>query len=78
MSTADVISTIGVLFILIAFFGLSIKWFDAEDKIYLWLNIMGAGLACWGSWLIPAWPFVVLEAVWASVALITLVRLRNN
>ena len=31
-------------------------------------NLVGAGLACWSSYLIGFLPFVVLEGVWALAA----------
>jgi hypothetical protein len=38
------------------------------------LNLVGAGLACYSSWLIGFMPFVVLEGVWAIAALAGLAR----
>jgi hypothetical protein len=38
------------------------------------MNIAGAGLACWSSWIIAFMPFVVLEAVWCLVAAAALVK----
>ena len=46
--------------------------------MYSALNVAGAGIACYASWLIAFWPFVVLEAVWALVGLVALVSPRNR
>jgi hypothetical protein len=37
-------------------------------------NFLGASLACYSSYLVAFMPFVVLEGVWAAVALVALVR----
>lgn len=68
MVPADYINTAGVSLILLAFLLLQMKKVTAENRLYLLLNFTGAGLACYGSILIEAWPFVVLEGVWALVA----------
>ena len=74
MTTPDYINTIGVSLILLAFLLLQLKRVHATNTIYLLLNAAGAGLAAYGSFLIKAWPFVVLEGVWALVAVISLVK----
>lgn len=78
MSTSDLISTIGVVLILAGFFGLIMKWLTADKPLYLWLNAIGAGLACYGSFLIPSWPFVILEGTWSLVAFFGLIRKFNS
>ena len=45
-----------------------------NGRVYLLMNFFGAGLSCYGSWLINAIPFVVLEGTWALVAITGLVR----
>lgn len=74
MPIPDLINTIGVSLILLAFLLLQLKKVDAQALSYLLLNAVGAGLACYGSVLIKAWPFVVLEGVWSLVAVTGLVR----
>lgn len=71
---ADIINTLGVSLILLAFLLLQIKKVTFTDKLYHILNLAGAGLACYGAVLIDAMPFVVLEAIWAIVALIGLIK----
>lgn len=72
MTFPDLINTIGVTLILLAFFLLTIGKVQQRDKLYNLLNFSGAGLACYGSVLIHAIPFIVLEGVWALVALYAL------
>jgi hypothetical protein len=74
MPVADVINSVGVSLILIAFFLLTLKKVDAQNVYYNLLNLIGAGLACYGSYLIKSIPFVVLEAIWSLVALYGLIR----
>lgn len=74
MTTPDIINTSGVSLILLAFLLLQLKRVSATNTAYLLMNAVGAGLAAYGSFLIKAWPFVVLEGVWALVAVISLVN----
>ena len=70
----DIINTIGVSLILIAFFLLTIRKLKGTSVVYYLLNIVGAGLACYGAWLISVIPFVVLEGAWALVAVVGLMQ----
>lgn len=74
MTFADIITTLGVSLILLAFLLLNIKKVRPTDKSYHLLNLVGAGLACYGAVLISSIPFVVLEAIWAAVAIYGLIR----
>jgi len=74
MSTPDIIATTGVIILLIAFFLNLNKKVSANSYYYIVSNIVGAGLCCFSSYLIRFYPFVVLEAIWASVALMSLFK----
>jgi hypothetical protein len=74
MSAPDIINSFGVFLILIAFFLLTLKKVNAQNVYYNLLNLTGAGLACYGSYLIKAMPFVVLEAIWCMVAFYGLLK----
>jgi hypothetical protein len=72
MKASDILASIGVIILLIAF-GLNLyKKLPAERKIYGLLNFIGAGICCFASYLISFYPFIVLEGVWAFVALLSL------
>ncbi|OPY11172.1 MAG: hypothetical protein A4E67_00286 [Syntrophaceae bacterium PtaB.Bin038] len=74
MDAATWIGSLGVALLLLAFF-LSLFRFIAQDGYAcIGMNIAGAGLACWSSWMIAFIPFVVLEAVWCLVATAALAR----
>jgi hypothetical protein len=72
MKTPDILASIGVIILLIAFVLNLYKRLKQESKLYGLLNLIGASICCLSSWLISFYPFVVLEAVWALVALLSL------
>jgi hypothetical protein len=74
MEFNDLIGTIGVGMILLAYFLSTFKLLSSTSTLFFLLNIVGAGLACYASWLIKYWPFVILEGVWCLVSLIGLMR----
>jgi hypothetical protein len=74
MDAPTLVGSLGVALLLLAFF-LNLFGFLAQDApVYIGMNIAGAGLACWSSWVIAFIPFVVLEAVWCLVAAAALVK----
>jgi uncharacterized membrane protein len=73
MST-ELINAVGVGMILIAFFLLTFKIVNQESKIYLLLNIFGAGIAGYGAYLLKSNSFVVLEFTWTLVSIISLIK----
>ncbi len=70
MNYNDIIGTIGVGLILIAFFCSTFNWISGKSKLFFIMNIVGAGLACYASYLINFWPFVILEGVWFLVSVV--------
>lgn len=72
MSMPDIIATTGVIILLVAFFLNLNNRVSANSYYYIVSNIVGAGLCCLSSYLIRFYPFVVLEAIWASVAIVSL------
>ena len=65
----DIIGTIGVGLILLAYFLNTSKLLPKDGKMFYVLNIIGAALACYASWLINYPPFVILEGAWVLVSL---------
>lgn len=74
MTYTDVISTIGVSLILLAFFLNTFKYISDTGKLYFLLNIFGGAFACYGSVLLNSLPFIILEGTWSVVALIGLIK----
>jgi len=60
--------------ILLAYFCSIFGWINGKGKLFFLLNIVGAGLACYASWLINYWPFVILEGTWLLVSVIGLIK----
>lgn len=74
MSFTDIISTIGVSLILLAFFLNTFSYLSATHKWYFILNILGGAFACYGSYLLQSIPFIILEATWTIVAVLGLIK----
>lgn len=74
MTYTDIISTIGVSLILLAFFLNTFKYISDTGKLYFVLNIIGGAFACYGSVLLNSLPFIILEGTWSIVALIGLIK----
>ena len=71
---ATIVGFAGVALLLVAFFLNLLSYLRADDRIYLCLNLVGAALACFSSYLIDFMPFVLLEGTWSTVAAIALGR----
>jgi hypothetical protein len=69
MSFSSIVGTIGVGLLLGAYF-LHLFGYIRQGRLYILLNIIGAGLSCYASVLIRYWPFVVLEGCWVLVSLL--------
>lgn len=78
MEASDIIATVGVSLLLIAFFLQSLKVIKTESMTYGLLNLFGAAIAGYASYLIPFMPFVILEMVWSAVALYGLIKLLSK
>ena len=72
MKLSDVLASSGVIILLIAFLLNLYKKLPAQSKVYTLMNFIGAVLCCISSVLIRFYPFIVLEAIWASFALLSL------
>ena len=73
MAYNDLIGTIGVGLILMAYFLDTAKLLK-DRKLFFVLNILGAGLACYAAYLIGYLPFVILEGTWTLVSIYGLMR----
>ena len=74
MSFSEIMGSLGVAMLLLAFILNMLKIIKTESLSYLLLNFIGAGIACFASYLISYFPFVILEGVWAVVSLVSLVK----
>jgi hypothetical protein len=74
MKLSDIIASLGVIILLIAFLLNLYKKLPASSKTYSLLNFVGAGICCLASYMIKFYPFVILESIWAFVALVSLFK----
>lgn len=74
MNTNDIIGTIGVGTILLAYFLNIFSWIKKDGVLFYLMNIIGASIACYTSYLIHYIPFVILEGTWAIVSIMGLVK----
>ncbi len=74
MSTEDIIGTIGVSLILIAYFLNIFSLIKKDGILFYMLNIFGGAIACFSSYLIEFWPFVILEGTWAIISVVGLLK----
>lgn len=73
-SFADIIGSVGVFILLLAFVLNLLNKISRESLSYILMNVIGAGLACYASYLINYVPFIILEAVWTAVSIIALLK----
>lgn len=74
MNTNDIIGTIGVGLILIAYYLNIFSLIKKDGVLFYILNILGGSIACFASILISFWPFIILEGTWAIVSIIGLLK----
>lgn len=74
MSSGEYFGTIGVALILLAYFFSVFNLIQREGRLFFIMNMLGAGLACYASYLIVYWPFVLLEGMWVVVSILGLTR----
>ena len=78
MTVADWIGSIGVSILLVAFLLNLLKKIAQDSVSYVSMNLIGALLAGLASWMINYTPFIILEAVWVLVSLVTLVSIMRR
>ena len=77
MSGSEIIGSIGVALLLIAFFMNSFGMLTSDSRAYQAMNAVGAAISCYASYLIGFAPFVVLEAIWCVAAVAAMLRGRR-
>ena len=74
MNYENTIGVIGVGLILMAYFLHTARYIPNNGKLYYVMNIFGAALACYASFLIDYLPFVILEGTWTLVSIYGLMK----
>ena len=75
MNYNDIIGTIGVGLILLAYFFNTFSLIPKDGRLFFGMNIIGAGLACYASLRINYVPFIILEGVWCVVSVAGFIKL---
>ena len=73
MTLTDCTGFTGVAILLIAFVLNASGKLSRDHIAYIFMNIIGAGIACLASVLIDYWPFIILEGAWALVSCYALI-----
>ena len=74
MSGSEIIGSMGVALLLIAFFMNLFGMLTSDSRAYQAMNAVGAAISCYASYLIGFAPFVVLEAIWCAAAIAAMLR----
>ena len=74
MTNNDLIGSVGVAIILLAYFLNTSRLLPKDGKAYYVLNIIGAAIATYASYLIGFIPFVILEGTWTLVSIYGLMK----
>lgn len=69
------VGSVGVVLLLLAFFLTLFSLLGQDSLLYIVMNVVGASLSCYASYLINYVPFVILEGAWAAVAMLGLAKL---
>jgi hypothetical protein len=78
MNFSEIMGSLGVAILLLAYTLNILKIIGRESQTYLLLNFIGGGIACFASYLILYFPFVILEGVWAVVSLVSLLKILRS
>lgn len=78
MSLIDWIGSIGVGLLLLAYVLDVCDCLEDNSPWFFGLNLIGASMASTAAYLIPFWPFVILEGTWAAVSAWALWRRINR
>ncbi|CAN5530047.1 hypothetical protein BH11BAC1_BH11BAC1_14180 [soil metagenome] len=78
MTTVDWIGTGGVSILLLAYLLLLVKAVTISNRLYIWMNIIGAGLSTLASVFLKYVPFVILEGAWMLVSIVALFQKRKK
>lgn len=78
MKASDIIASLGVIILLIAFLLNLYKKLEANSRAYCAMNFIGAAMCGISSYMISFYPFVVLEGIWAGFALISFIKVSRG
>ena len=65
----------GVTILLVAYLLHQLNKLSKDGLLYILMNIVGAGIACFASYLIHYLPFMILEATWMMASVVALIKM---
>ncbi len=68
------LGTLGMIFLLTAFSLNLFKVLSEDSRIYIILNVFGAGISAYYAFTLNAMPFIILEGVWCMFAVYKLTK----
>ena len=77
MQAVDWLGFVGVFQILLAYFLNVTGKVTNNSLIFILLNLIGATMACIASILLDYLPFIILEGIWALIALYSLIKYKK-
>lgn len=78
MNINDIIGTIGVGMVLVAYFLNIFSLIKKDGIVFYILNIIGGAISCYASIRIHFLPFIILEGIWTIVSIFGLVLLYKS
>lgn len=78
MKLSDIIASLGVIILLVAFLLNLYKKLEANSRAYCAMNFLGAAMCGVSSYMISFYPFVVLEGIWAGFAMISFIKVSRG
>jgi hypothetical protein len=77
MQAVDWLGFVGVFQILLAYFLNVTGKVTNKSLVFILLNLIGATMACIASLLLDYLPFIILEGIWALIALYSLIKYKK-
>jgi len=77
MQAVDWLGFVGVFQILLAYFLNVTGKVTNNSLVFILLNLIGATMACLASILLDYLPFIILEGIWALIALYSLIKYKK-
>jgi hypothetical protein len=77
MQAVDWLGFVGVFQILLAYFLNVTGKVTNNSLVFILLNLIGATMACIASLLLDYLPFIILEGIWALIALYSLIQYKK-
>jgi hypothetical protein len=77
MQAVDWLGFVGVFQILLAYFLNVTGKVTNNSLVFILLNLIGATMACLASILLDYLPFIILEGIWALIAVYSLIKYKK-